>query len=535
MKNRFQNYFINLLVPAFVFGSVTGVATAVVISFYKLCAGYIIGLSEHGYQLLRNAPLWILPVLPILAAVAMLFAYIYRKHPNLCGGGIPTSIGALRGILPISSFANLFGIFTMSLTTFLIGVPLGNEGPSVQMGTSVGKGCVRLFAKKHWAWERYSMTGGACAGFAVATGAPISGILFSVEEAHQRISPMLLMVSATSVMFAEFTTMLLSMFLPIHVTLFPKLSLIALDLRDIWLPVVVGAAVGLFAVLFLRYYRFISRLTKRIKAKISSGMLIFLVFVATLILGLVSSDFISTGHDLMLSLFDASKALWLLVVILLIRATVTLFANTSSITGGLFVPILALGAVFSSAVGQILMLLGLNESYGVIILVLGITACISAMMKMPLTAIVFAVEALSCYNNILFIIVVAVISYIITEFFGVKSITDKVIEHRAESVHRGKEAKVSEVFITVREGSFAVGKQIRDILWPNNLFILSVKYSSNAHIEVDEHGGSGIRAGDVLHVRYLTYDQEKTLEELYAIVGEQEPNKLKIINHKAIN
>ena len=220
---------------------------------------------------------------------------------------------------------------------------------------------------------------------------------------------------------------------------------------------------------------------------------------------------------------------------LLVRATVTLFANTSNITGGLFVPILALGALFSAILGRVVILLGVDESYWILILVLGITACVSAMMKMPLTAIVFAVEALSCYNNILYVIVVAVVSYVITEFFGVKSINDKVIEHREESIRRGKEAKLTEAFVTVAEGSFAVGKQIRDILWPNNLFVLSLKYSSNSQIEVDEHGGKSIRAGDVLHVRYSTYDPEKTLEELYAIVGEQNPAKLKIINHKAVN
>ena len=72
----------------------------------------------------------------------------------------------------------------MSLLSFLMGVPLGNEGPSVQIGTAVGRGTTRIALRKRFAWDRYSMTGGACAGFAVATGAPISGILFAVEEAH---------------------------------------------------------------------------------------------------------------------------------------------------------------------------------------------------------------------------------------------------------------------------------------------------------------------------------------------------------------
>ncbi len=535
MKKRFRDYFIQLLIPSFVFGSITGIVTAVVISVYKLVAGEVIELSGEVYSLLRSAPIWLLAALPVLALLAWAFALIYRKVPNLGGGGIPTSIGVVRGILPMSSWGNLFGIFMMSLTTFFIGVPLGNEGPSVQMGTAVGKGCVRTLArKKYWAWERYSMTGGACAGFAVATGAPISGILFAIEEAHQRISPMIIMVSATSVMFADLTAKLLATLLPIHTTLFERLSLVTLSPRDIWLPVVVGIVVGTAAVLFLRYYRVIRKLVGIIKKRVGAFgdvATIFTAFVITAILGIVCESFISTGHHLMLSLFEDNPAIWLLVVVLLVRATLTLFANTSGITGGLFVPILALGTLLSAILsGFFVDVCGVSEEYGTVILVLGITACISAMMKMPLTSIVFAIEALSSIENSIYIIIVAVVSYIITEFFGVHSITDVVVEHRAESIHHGMEANVMEAFVTVTPESFAVGKQIRDILWPNNLFVLSVKFVSNDHVEVDGHGGMAIRAGDVIHVRYLTYDPERTREEICAIVGEQEISEIAVAN-----
>ena len=527
MKKRFRNYFIQLLVPSFVFGSITGIATAIIICLYKLAAGYVIDLSGEIYGVLRTSPIWLLLVVPILFALAVAFALVYRRESNLGGGGIPTAIGVLRGILPIKGVINLVGVFVMSLVTFLVGVPLGNEGPSVQMGTAVGKCCVRsLVKKRHWAWERYSMTGGACAGFAVATGAPVSGILFSIEEAHQRISPMILIVSATSVMFAELTTRILSTFLPIHTELFPKLALRTLAAHDIWLPVLIGALVGIFAVLFLRYYKIIRKFTgflKRSLGKASDVIVIFAVFAITVALGIFSESFVSTGHHLMLSLFEDNPAILIVLGILLVRSTLTLFANTTGITGGLFVPILALGALFSAVLSGVLVdLCGMDAEYATVILVLGITACISAMMKMPLTAIVFAIEALSSFENTLFVVVVAVISYIITEFFGVHSITDVVLEHRAESIHHGMGANVMEAFVTVDKKSFAVGKQVRDILWPNNLFVLSVRFASDDRVEIDGHGGMTLRAGDVLHVRYLTYDPQKTVDELCAIVGDQE-------------
>ena len=155
--------------------------------------------------------------------IAVLFSHIYKKQPRVRGGGIPSSIALLRGIVTFKWLRTLIGVFFMSMTSFLIGVPLGNEGPSVLMGTAIGKGSVSVIAKKHPAWSRYAMTGGACAGFAVATGASVSGVLFAVEEAHQRISPMILLVGAVSVLFAQIVSYILCPLLGLSTMLFPSI------------------------------------------------------------------------------------------------------------------------------------------------------------------------------------------------------------------------------------------------------------------------------------------------------------------------
>ena len=523
MKGRFKTYLINIIFPAFVFGSVTGILTSLVVTFYKLCAGYIIDVSHSGYEYVKEHPYLIPVVLFVFAGLSLLFALIYKNTHNLKGGGIPTSIGILRGIITFKWLRNLVGIFFLSLTSFLIGVPLGNEGPSVQMGTAIGRGTVCTCAKKHQAWDRYSMTGGACSGFAVATGAPISGILFAVEEAHQRISPMILLVSATSVMFADITAEIISPLLGVSIRLFPELKLVTLQLKNIWIPIIVGLMVGLFAVAFLYYYKSVnSFFNKRLK-KVNHSVKIFAVFTLTFVMGLISSSFVSTGHHLILSLLEGKTALYMLVIILLVRSTLTLSANTNKLTGGMFIPLLALGVVSSSIVAGIIdSIFNLEHEYYVIIVVFGLVACISSMMKMPLTAIVFAVEALGCYDNIPYVITVVAVSFAVVEIFGVKSINDTVLETKIEEINESMEIKVIDTFVVVEKGAFAVGKQIRDIFWPANLFVLSVKYDENKKAEVDEHGGKELREGDTLHVRYSTYNESESRDELMAIVGNQD-------------
>lgn len=519
---RYKNYFINLICPAFVFGSITGILTSVVVTLYKVCASLVIKYSQLGYGFVREH-LYIAPlVLIALFGVAWLFAIIYRKNPNLKGGGIPTSIGVLRGIITFKWLRNLIGTFFLSLTTFLIGVPLGNEGPSVQMGTAIGRGTVYTMAKKRRAWDRYSMTGGACAGFSTATGAPVSGIMFAIEEAHQRISPMIIIVSSVSVMFARITSEILAPIFGVSIGLFEIEVPFGLSIKDVWIPIVIGIAVGFFAVGFLKLYRLIRVFFTKTLGKIPAQYKIFLIFAVTFVLGIVSFSFVSTGHHLIEELFDGAGAFYMLLLILLVRSVLTLSANSNSITGGLFVPILALGAVISAILGKgMIYLFGFGHEYYVIVLILGITACISSMMKMPLTAIIFAVEALSCYENILYVILVSAVAFVITEVLGVKSINDTVIDIRVEEQNEGKTSSVIDTFVVVQENAFAIGKQIRDIFWPTNLFVLSLQHDPSKVAEVDEHGGKEIREGDILHVRYSTFNEEATEDELMAIVGEQ--------------
>ena len=60
-----------------------------------------------------------------------------------------------------------------------------------------------------------------------------------------------------------------------------------------------------------------------------------------------------------------------------------------------------------------------------------------------------------------------------------------------------------------------MGKEIRDIFWPDGLFVLSVDKKRAL-------GGKTLHEGDRLHVRYATFDEKRLKKELNAIVGAQE-------------
>ena len=494
-------------------GAVAGAVTGIVITLYKFCVKHIIHLSEAGYAFLRENPLWLIAVVIGLPGLACLFAFIYHRVTNLRGGGIPTAIGLLRGWLPFRWVRNVVGIFGLSLTTFLIGVPLGTEGPSVQLGTALGKGCSALWGRRGEAWSRYGMTGGACAGFSTATGAPISGILFAVEEAHHRVSPLILLVAIAAVSAARLVSDLLAPVLGVSSNLFPNLELKPLIGANCWIPLVLGGIFGLFAVAFLSCYRYVTDLVNHKLAKVADVYKIYVVLLLTVGMGLVSFSFISTGHDLVLALFEG-ETVWMLLLLLLVRTVLTMGANTTNITGGIFLPILAIGATLSALFGECVVALGVDAALYPTILVLGVTACIAGMMKMPLTAVAFAVEALSGHQIMLPILLTTAVSYGVAELFGAVSINDRVLDNRMEQVHKGRTRTTAETIVTVQPDSFAEGKEIRDILWPDGLFVLAVDKSRAL-------GGKTLHAGDRLQVRYSTFHEKRLHNELAAIVGAQ--------------
>ena len=104
------------------------------------------------------------------------------------------------------------------------------------------------------------------------------------------------------------------------------------------------------------------------------------------------------------------------------------------------------------------------------------------------------------------------VAYGLTELFNAVSINDRVLERRVEEFHNGKAQVGDTVVLTVKPGSFAEGKEIRDIFWPEGLVVLSTE---------QPHGGHTLRGGDILHVQYTTYTPKELYAEVVAILGEQ--------------
>lgn len=507
------------LIPYIVFPIMTGILTGFTIFLFKICSSSVMHFSEKVYSFVRGNPIY-LPLLVLGAAVIGMIAGVILKFAKECkGGGIPSAVASIRGLLPMHWIQGGFILFGSALLTYLAGVPLGNEGPSVQMGAAVGAGNARLFKKRRWEMERYLMTGGACSGFAIATGAPLAGIVFALEEAHKRFSTAIFMVTSISVLFGTVTYRYLCFFFHIN-TAFLELSITEnLPSRYLWITILIGAACGICSILFTKLYRAVNRISKMRAGKKPFIVKLIIIFAVTALFGFLSSNFIGTGHTLIEAILHGKTVWYALLTVFAVRAVLMICANHEGVSGGMFVPNLAFGAMIASLMADGLIALHLIEAqYYAILIVVGMASFLSASSRTPITAVVFAAEALCVSSNIFPVIFGVAVSYIIAELFDKTCFTETVIESRVEAAHKGRDAIIVYSHMTVQKGSFADGMETRDILWPPTCVVLSIdrKLSHSVHYGMQE-----LREGDVIHLHYQTYDPDQTMKMFTAILGKQ--------------
>ena len=514
-------YIRTTLLPILVFGGVSGVLSGLVVWGFKWCASYLENESVQIYKWFRLNPTFIPLLFAGLIVLALLSAIMNKAIPELRTNSIANAEGAMRGMKRYNWVRTIFGTMASSFLSYTGGLTFGAEGPSIQLGSTIGQATNdfgHFIEKGSPAWERYNVTGGAAAGFAVAFGAPLSGILYTLEEAHKRLSPMLLMTAASSVFFATIVSQSLGDLVGQSDYFLQIGTLTRMPYKNYWTLLLIGIACGCLAALFNTLFAKTGELVREKLIKIPTWVRIVFIFLLTGVVGLVFVDAIGGGHRIIQGILNLDFTWQVLLVMFFVRFALLIITPNSGAMGGMFVPVLTIGALVGGLLGKAFIAMGLSSEFYQTIVLITMTTFMGATMRAPLTAIVLVVEMTNNYfSSFLSTGITVMIAYLIVEALRIEPLYEKALMDSFKNAYKGKHRKVYEFSVVVEKGSFVEGRSVKDILWPYGCTIVNVIKVDDEGNKVDTTDKAGdrvIRAGQTYTVKAFVYDELKAIEEM---------------------
>lgn len=336
---------------------------------------------------------------------------VRRFAPDASGSGIPQLKGFVLGergiewrrLLPVKFFAGVIGIGG--------GLALGREGPTIQMGGATGLMVSEWFRVKPGEGERKALiAAGAGAGLAAAFNAPLAGVMFVLEELAGNFTPIVFVAAFLASVAADVVGRLLTGEMPV----FPLHDMPAPNLRALPASLLLGLVCGLGGVLFNRCLLKSLDLYARLRwpAWCIGALAGALVGCASgIVPGVAGGGGVLAERALM-----GEIALRWLPLLLVTRFFLTMTSYGTGAAGGIFAPLLVLGALGGLGFGHAVHLaLPSWATHPETFAVIGMGGLLTAIVRAPLTGIVLMIELTGKYDFMLPLLACCLVAYAVAE------------------------------------------------------------------------------------------------------------------------
>lgn len=517
----------------------TGLFAGVVVTFYNILMSIGEGKAEQLYSLLRDNPAFIPLLFVGLAAGALVIGTLVRFVPMIRGSGIPQIEGAARGVVRFKWYITLTSMFAASLACVFMGYPAGAEGPSLEIGGCCGSATGTLLRRNQMV-KRLQIASGASAGLAVAFNAPITGVVFALEEAFRSFSPQVFICAAISVVTAVVTRNAIR--LPILGEggvgfvftgfIYPEIGFGGQDLIFFLWVALAAIAVSLAGVGFYYLVFASKKLFKKISflKGIGKYMIPFVLAGAFGLITLYSTggghtfiDALSTGggaHGMEVGQVFGIGLIASLVIIVIIRFITAVMTMGCGVPCGVFIPMLAIGAGLGAVLSLLFQMGGMDAKYSDYLIIICMAAFFTCIVKAPITGIVMVFELTGQFQNFLPALLGIAIGYLIGMLFKTEAIYEKNLEQYIADEKLYEKVKKVRLELKVTANSKADGAAVRKIVWPTNGLVVGVIKEDGVETVAD--GETVLHAGEGIIFECETDDEKELLEYMYSIVGKQD-------------
>ncbi len=473
-------------------GIFVGAVAGVVVSAFRMTIDVILTAMPGLYGYLRDNPGWLVAWIIFIFLAAALIIFLMRDEPNIHGNGVAELKGQLQGTIKLNWFSVLWRKFISSSLVLGLGVPVGQEGPSIQIGGVVGQG-LNKFLKGNKSQEDIFISSGAAAGLAAAFNAPLSAFVLVLEEIHHRFSNVLIL----SVFSASITASFLAF------NIFgsePAIGLgptAAFPIENYFYLLGLGILVGVGGWLFQK--GIFSAAPKFFRSlpipRYLHGFLPFILLIAT---GLFWTDMLGGGTSVIMEVASDRFATNTLLGVLIFRFLAFHLSYGSGIPAGSLVPSLTFGALFGAIYGNIALgVTGLEDAFVRNFVIYGMGGFFTATTKAPVTGIVLITELTGSMNQMMPISIVCLTAYIMSDLLQMEPTDEITLQNKTIRYPTLFEGTLSQLNVTVDFNGALDGSLIQELKLPYNAKIVKI---TRDRVEFLPYNQFELKPGDNLEI-----------------------------------
>ena len=387
------------LVLALVIGALTGLAVV----------AFIVVTERLGMRLYPpGSAAWRRVLFPVAGSLGIGYL-LFRYFPNARGSGVPQTKAALFAREGFISLRTVLGKFFCTSATLASGIPLGREGPSVQVGGGIASVLGRWMGLRPEKVKALIPVG-AAAAIAAAFNTPLAAVLFSLEEItgdlHAPVLGSVVLASATSWMVLR---LLLG-----NSPLFKVPQYELVHPLEFSVYAVLGVAGGLVSVAFTKL---LLGMRERF-LRLPKSTVWFQPVVGGLLVGLLGwfvPQVLGVGYGYVGEALNGRMGLQLMLALVVLKLLAVTTSYSSGNAGGIFGPALFLGAMLGGCVGTVAhrLLPAYTASAGAYALV-GMGAVFAGIVRAPMTSVLMIFEMTQDYA----VIVPLMISNLVSLFLA---------------------------------------------------------------------------------------------------------------------
>ena len=466
-------------------GAIIGLLSGLVCVLYRYLLTMIESFITYISILVHKDIKYIICYAVFAAIIGLVINYLINKERLICGSGIPQVEAEINGFIMPNHLRVLLSKFTGGIACAMCGLSLGREGPSIQLGAMTAI----VFGKRLKLLDKdLLLSSGAAAGLASAFSAPLSGILFSLEELHHNFNGKVLIAVMASAISGDFIASYIFGFTPTFS--FMINGTIPLDLYP--MIIVLGVITGLIGNFYNRSILFSQKVYNRIPHNLRIYVLIAISIIALYFV----PSILGGGHNL-LQFITPDTMISTMVILLILKLLFSFISFGSGAPGGIFFPLLVNGAMIGGIFAAFMTNIGLlPNGWFYHFVVLAMAAFFTAIVRAPITGIILIFEMTGSISNLLPLVLASVFAYIVANLLKCRPIYESLIE-KYEPMELKQAYELKTIEMVVSYGCQAANTSISSIDWPKGVHIIKIIRLGK---ELNADGDTVLKIGDTIEI-----------------------------------